>query len=144
MTMNHEQTPHLWQRPIAWLLDLLADPDYYMSETQSAVLAMIWGAWLLNPLVNTFAQSFAYHYMAVVAPEHVWGALLLALGVMQFIGVMRWILRWRLAGLMLLSCMWFFQALLLYAGHARVLPIVFSVFSASTAWAFWRLSIRNR
>lgn len=144
MDMRHEQAPHLWQRPIMWLLDLLLDPDFYMTEIQSSILAVIWGALLLNPLVHSF-DATTYRYMASIAPEPVWGALMVAIGAMQIIGALRRIIRWRMVGLMLLTCLWFFMALLLFAGSLRtVVPLLCLTFSLATAWAYFRLSVSTR
>ncbi len=43
-------------------------------------MAIAWGLWLLSPFWDTFTSSPTFLAMAKVAPEDIWGALALALG----------------------------------------------------------------
>lgn len=51
-------------------------------ERALAALALGIGGWFLVPWWVTFAATRGYRAMALVAPEQVWGVLLVALGVL--------------------------------------------------------------
>ena len=56
-------------------------------EFATALAALGFGLWLLNPFVNLFAKFPAYAFLARVADENIWGGLFLGAGVLQLIGV---------------------------------------------------------
>lgn len=57
--------------------------DFSVAERMMATFGMIWGVWLLNPFVNTFATSRSYTAMAGIAGEFWWGIAGLTLGAFQ-------------------------------------------------------------
>ena len=56
-------------------------------EFSTALAALGFGLWLLNPFVNLFATFPAYAYLARVASENLWGSLFFGAGILQLIGV---------------------------------------------------------
>jgi len=109
-------------------------------ELYLGILAMVWGAALLNPLASAFASTPSYSAMARLAPEWVWGvgAALVGLGILVallFDGI-----RWRRVGAFAGLCYWLFVASTFAIGNlAGVGWIVYGVIAAGHAHAFLRL-----
>lgn len=51
-----------------------------------ALQMLFFGGWLLLPF-DTFSQSTVFATMRAIAPEEVWGSVILAVGLIQFFGV---------------------------------------------------------
>ena len=54
-------------------------------EFVPAVFLILWGAWVINPMWDTFGVSGSYALMAKLAPEWVWGAISLFVGITQMV-----------------------------------------------------------
>lgn len=64
------------------LSQLMLDYDFEVFEAFNGLVAMLWGGVLLLP-VSSFASGTSYSNMALLAPEWVWGLVLLVFGVAQ-------------------------------------------------------------
>lgn len=54
-------------------------------EFLCAVFAIWWGIWVANPWWDAFATSTSFAWMARIAPEYVWGLLMLGAGALQLL-----------------------------------------------------------
>jgi nitrate reductase gamma subunit len=56
-------------------------------EYVCAFAAILWGLWVVNPFWNTFdpTKSSVFRSMSEVAPEWVWGLVILLIGILQFV-----------------------------------------------------------
>jgi hypothetical protein len=52
-------------------------------EFVPAVFLILWGVWVMNPFWDTFVVSGSYALMAKLAPEWLWGAVFLFIGIVQ-------------------------------------------------------------
>ena len=50
--------------------------------------AVLWGIWIFNPWWDSFPASTAYRFMAQLAPEALWGLIVLALGLAQWLAAL--------------------------------------------------------
>ncbi len=48
----------------------------------SALAAVLWGGWLLNPAYDTFSSGAAFSVMARIAPEETWGTVVGIIGLL--------------------------------------------------------------
>ena len=58
-------------------------------ELLSALAAILWGFWILNPAWDTFPTSLAFRMMARIASEEIWGEAVLLLGLAQLVVILR-------------------------------------------------------
>ncbi len=70
------------------LRHLLLEIDVEGMELVSIIASISWGAWVINPAWDTFGSSPTFRIIASLAPEPVWGALVLWLGVSQLISLL--------------------------------------------------------
>ena len=54
-------------------------------ELVSAITLVIWGAWVGCPFFNAFQTSDTFHLMEKIAPEQVWGIVILLIGITKLI-----------------------------------------------------------
>jgi hypothetical protein len=145
--MNMQMLPNQNQSPIdaliAWFRELLNNTHFYATEAQSGILALAFGAVLLAP-ADTFGMDAAYLAMAQLAPEFAWGLFIFMLGVAQIYAIVSNIYRLRRAAIFLLTCAWFFISFMLFwAVPASNGPYTYLIIALSSAWAYWRLSLRG-
>lgn len=57
------------------------------AEVISALGVILWGVWLLNPLVLSFQQYSVYGIMARYAREEIWGTLAVTAGLIIIVGL---------------------------------------------------------
>ena len=92
-----------------------------MGETFSAVLAIIWGAWVTNPRVDTFASApSVYQTMLWVCPsELAWGLMVLIGGIVQLYAVWSGRHRIRMVATFAGAMTWLLLALMFAVGDLR-------------------------
>jgi hypothetical protein len=144
MYQHMETEPGLVQRVVQRLTRLLRDADFEFTEFKNALLAILYGAWLLNPATHTFASSHSYGAMARLAPEEMWGALICALGLLQMLGFVgeRRRMRTVTSGVGVFAWASITTALWL-ANPASANVVVYGLFTLSSAWSLWRLASKN-
>jgi hypothetical protein len=132
------------QRALQRLKRLLQDADFEFTEFKNALLAILYGAWLLNPTWHTFASSHSYDAMAWLAPEEVWGTLICVLGLLQMLGFVgeRRRMRQRASGVGVFVWASITTALWLANPASTAVP-VYGLFTFSSAWSLWRLASKN-
>lgn len=54
-------------------------------EFVSALTLILWGSWVSAPWFNSFQVSNVFNMMEKVAPEFVWGAFVLLLGIIKVV-----------------------------------------------------------
>jgi len=105
-----------------------------------ALFQVLWGLWILNPWVNTFAITNAYRLMADIAPEWVWGLAIFLIGIFQIIVIFTPNLRLRV--LSSITCLFIFVVLafLILAGNAGSVTIpTYLVFALCEWFAYTEL-----
>jgi hypothetical protein len=94
-------------RFVRWLdtaLSLLYGRDVFYPEFCLSITAIVWGLWLLNPYWAAFSSTPTFAIMQQIAPEDVWGILVLLLGCFLLYGIARLArpaMRWSTLGLCL-------------------------------------------
>lgn len=126
------------------LLRLMATADSMPVEFFGGMFGVLWGGWLLNPYEATFSMQ-AYSRLAEMAPEWVWGGIMLALSLWQWVALFTG-LRSRYVASLLLLFAWSAVAGAFIAGHEpRLLAsVLYPGFAAMQAWAFLRLESHRR
>ena len=105
-----------------------------------ALFEILWGLWILNPLESTFKISSAYTLMASIAPEWVWGLVLLAIGIFQMIVIFTPNLRLRLVSSVICLFIFVVMAFLILAGNVGSVTIpTYLVFALCEWFAYTEL-----
>jgi hypothetical protein len=99
---------------------------YGVFQLMAGLTAMLWALWLAMPW-NVFGTSNTYHAMGIVAPEWVWAALFASVGMVVLVGGLQNRSRLRRLGLLGLSSLWAFAAVMFAVGnyHSTAAPIYF-------------------
>ena len=64
-------------------------------ELLISLVSVVWGLWLLNPLGHTFPNGTIYRGMALMAPEWLWGLVMIGLGLCHLYSLYRSSVKWR-------------------------------------------------
>lgn len=81
--------------------------DWDIVEIEGAIFKIVWGIWLLLPF-ETFDGQEVYTALKSIAPETLWGALVLGLGLGHLIAIAYGTAKWR-RHFILAACMfWIF------------------------------------
>lgn len=128
-----------------WFVDwtLSTDPRPFMVVL--GAWNVIWGTWLIIPWSDAFNNSI-YGAMVFLAPESVWGALLIAAGSGQIFHAFRRKIGWAATLTSMLSCfLWgfIFAAFLISAPYSTAIP-VYSQVVVWNAWLLYRVNGERR
>lgn len=106
----------------------------------SAVAMTLWGLWLLFPW-TTF-NTPAYQLMSSLAPEIVWGVVMLFIGLVQFVYVTKGNIKHRKMSMQVASVVWIFIAsnFAIARIESTAVPI-YTVFATTTYWAASKLVV---
>lgn len=111
-------------------------------ELVSGFLGFWWGLWLLLPLWDTFATTASFAFMASVAPEWLWGAVIMIGGGFQvtvvILGNPIW--RWR-AALGAVATWGLVAGMLATANVGGTGTVTYSIICISQMWACWRITL---
>jgi hypothetical protein len=99
-----------------------------------ALFEVLWGLWILNPFENTFKITTAYRVMASIAPEWVWGTVILLIGIFQLVVIFTPNLRLRLASSVACLFVFIVLALLILAGNVGSVTIPSYLVFALCEW----------
>lgn len=76
------------ERVSARVWSIVQEHSADMVEAISAIYAALWGLWILNPFVDTFAADMhVYRYMRTF-PEWIWGLVAFTFGAAQLIALL--------------------------------------------------------
>lgn len=129
-------------RRLAFRLYLLlrwADPR--IIEFGNALLAVVWGTWLIMPW-EAWSGSVIYRPLLHLAPEHVWGAVYAAIGATHVRVALSGSYRWRQVFSYVGVCKWSLVAALFISGqlHATA-TVVYGMVAVSSAWVVIRVGL---
>jgi uncharacterized membrane protein HdeD (DUF308 family) len=103
-------------------------------EFLPALYLLMWGMWVLNPWVNSFASSAAFTEMGQLAPEWLWGIVIMAIGLFQTIVVFTENCKLRAdAALLSMFTLFSMSMLVFYSNFASTAGITYLVI-AICAW----------
>lgn len=128
---------------MAHLARLIYHEDTLFIEWNQSLLSMLWGCWLLAPWL-TFGSSKSFALMAELAPEWVWGGLLIGAGSIQCWGLLRHQRNVRRSGVILGFALWVVVAsLLIGANWQAASTITYPWVAINYAWTYWRLRLHE-
>ena len=109
-------------------------------EVYAAGAALIWGLVLVWPPADTFASASSYRLLATLAPEPVWGGVLLGLGAGQGAAILADTAIGRRAGALLGWCWWAFVGVtLILSNPATIAGWIYLWMAAGEWWTAIRL-----
>lgn len=115
-----------------FLLATKPDPEPFM-----AALTYLWGLWLLNPWVDTFATGRGYDAMKHIASETVWGTLFLIMGAkMQYAISVKSLKKRRDSCFGLLILWGFIAATIVYSNPLSTGTVVYPLIAAFLTWLY--------
>lgn len=131
----------LLSRVFGRLWAVLFTKDFEYSELQNGVVMTLWGLWMLVFADNDAAFSQAISIMSGVAPEDLWAAMFVAIGVLKLYGLLWDVLKVRRAASMLAFVYWFYIFLALVTTSPGLFAVPISLtFALSAVWGHARLS----
>lgn len=108
-----------------------------------ALHSMALGLWLLMPW-STFASSITFRMMGTLAPEWVWGGVILAGGLGLFTALLLDNIQWRLRILRGLAFLWLVVAMAMAVANLRsIAAISYIFFGLIYIRAYLRLAALN-
>jgi hypothetical protein len=125
--------------------DILWYHDTEPTELGLGGMSTLFGLWLLNPMLSTYAAAPSFRLLAAIAPEWFWGLWFLALGVTRLWSLKHGTLIARRNTGFVTALFWF----VLWAGFTMANPaatatVVYAVIDAAAIWVWVRLSIQAR
>lgn len=120
---------------------ILTDYDTEPTELGLGCLSTVFGLWLLNPWIDTYAAAPSFRLLASVAPEWFWGLGFLALGLLRFRSIHDGSLahRRRVSFVGALAW-WSLWASFTLANPAATATVVYGVIGAAAIWVWVRLT----
>jgi hypothetical protein len=112
--------------------------DFEFAELQGAILAMMWGVWLLLPFYDR--PLVTYETLLQVAPNEGWAVLFMAVGFGQMYGLVRQKRRLRRFFTFAALLVWLFTSILIGMNdwHALSFPMA-CAFALGAGWGFIRI-----
>jgi len=120
------------------LLTILLYGEGELLELCIAFQAIGWGVWILLPH-DAFAVSEAFHFLAIIAPEFIWGGAALLMGLILLIAIPKRM--WRLEKLSLVASLFLWSCVTLsfiLGGTGSVGTIVYTLFAFYSFFCLWR------
>lgn len=125
------------------LRTLFFDYDFEFSEFFVGLFTLLWGLWLLNPLLDTFTSSPSFRAMLELGPEWVWGLVTATIGGLQLAALIADRPQARKHLAMLLVLLWMFvSGTFAYANVATTAAIAYPMIAFCAAWVRVRLALR--
>lgn len=141
MFMHQTPQPALAQRLTARLKVLLTKKDFEFLELLGGSIGTSWGLWLLMPW-PTFAAARSFDAMREMAPEWLWGLVILLAGAAQLVGLLLDHWRGRRAGALALAAIWMFIGTMIgIASPTSTGVVVYPWLSLASLWAYWRMRL---
>ena len=120
--------------------ELLLSKEFEFSEFQGALLALVWGGYILSRSYGSIWEIGSGSPGAWIP----WGMVLTALGSIQLTALIVRSGTLRRGASFLAFLVWFaFSALVLQGQATFLIGISAFLFSIAAAWAFWRLRFIN-
>lgn len=127
------------------IADLIMRYDISYAELQGGLVATIWGLWFINPWGDMFSSHVGFGVLGLVAPDHVWGGIFLAVGCAQIYGIVRSDFFVRRTAAFVAACMWVTVGGLLASSHPFFpRPLTAMTFGFGSAWGYLRIGITER
>lgn len=141
MYQYQEPQPTIAQRIARRFVWLVRDSEIEFAEVQSALALVLWGFWLWNPHWQTFASSKSFDAMAHIAPEWVWGSVMLAIGLLQIAAFVGEHIKIRVAACSGGAFIWTtITVMFAQANIASTGTPAYTLFTLSNLWALLRLA----
>lgn len=129
--------------------DILTRKDFDSAELFSSAFKVLWGGWLLLPM-DTFGASgdfrlmrSAFAWQPYLAPEAIWGLLLVGLGLNHIHALATRRFRMRRRAVRIGAGIWSAVAVLVFAASPGGPGlVVYGMLALANAWAYWRLGRR--
>lgn len=138
--MARPQPPRLLRHGAIRFFELVLKRDIEAVELFSATAAMLWGAWVLNPSMQTFAASPTFAGAASRGPEWAWGVLFLALGAAQSAVLILDVIRWRQIVASFAVATWTYLSVLVATSVPEsTATVIYPLFALAAAWTVLRL-----
>ena len=125
-----------WQE----LACILVRSDYGPVALTISLLMVSMGAWAMNPYLDTFGASASFKVMAKIAPEFVWGAIVVFLGAGLFFYTCLSHNRFgRRVFALLCSAFWVFFGIGFILANAGAWGGIINLnIGLACAWVYWR------
>ena len=132
---NIRELPLYMRRHLRWLI--WECPTNY-SEVISGLLAVVWGLAIVVP-TTTSTSTDIRHGMERFAPYAVWGAVILAVGILQTVASVTGLVKLRLGTAIIAGPFWLFIGIVILLSGVRVLgAFIYAIIAVMCAWAFIR------
>lgn len=106
-------------------------------EVLSGALALVWGMWLLF-VPQLFQVGLTYHLMRDLAPQPIWGTVVMGCGLLQFLSLVYGNPKWRRRSAVYVGAMWFWLSIILFLGApGLVAGPLHMLFAVACFWC-WR------
>ncbi len=114
------------------------------AELLAASFAFWWGYWIWSPGWEAFGTSATYTVMGQVAPDVIWGGVLMAAGVaLGWLSLTRRIHGKQLILLFLMGYFIFVSVVFGFANMGSTAPITYFHVALTYAWLWWTERRRN-
>lgn len=127
------------KRAMCRFRDIFWHCDTEPTELYFSIISMLWGLWLLAP-AESFTTSQAFTAMAGIAPEQVWGMVILCVGALRLhaLATGNWLARKSIA--FLAALFWIFVALMFAMSSIASTGVpVYTLHALASIWVYVRL-----
>lgn len=126
------------------LRDVVTTAPQEVLELFVSALALVWGLFLVNPYVNTFAVGVGWRAMAELAPEWAWGLGALLTGAAGILGLGNDLRRVRRYAAFLHAVAWAFISTMMVTSNALGTGwVTYGMVAAGSLIVFLRLGRRT-
>ncbi len=114
-------------------------------ELLGVLWAVGWGLWVGNPYWEVFPGSATFRIMAIVAPEWVWGTVMITLGVQHLCALYSKNLTWRYYSSVVAFLLWSFTAIVLMIGNpSSTATVTYGMLSSMSGLVMSKLMLQLR
>lgn len=134
---------------VRWVPSTYWDAFYYLRprilELGGAAWSVVWGFWVGNPWWDVFPSSPTFQTMGQVAPEWVWGLVVVGVGIGQLIALYNDSTRWRYRISASAFLVWAFVTwLFLISNFSSTATVTYGMMSTMAALAAAKLRWREK
>jgi hypothetical protein len=142
MDIKGRKLPRIRKKLAHTLGALLWYEDINAVETVHALLAILWGGWLLSPWWTTLEGFIIQRKFHNFVPEGLWGLCAVVLGVIWIWAVTRERYYVRRGVCLALCAFWSTTAVsLVLAVPESTSTVIYPLLAGGHAWVFWRLRL---
>jgi len=125
--------------------DLLWRRDFDSAEFLTAMIAVVWGLWLLNPAWITYTVSPSYAALALLVPEEILGAAMVVVALSQIVALLIDARCWRRVTALMMAAAWMFAGIsFLWSNVPDSSGPTYVLLALAETWAFLRLGRMHR